>query len=131
MPAELASRVGTFLTLTRTGEMQLDDDYYSETPLRITMVEEQPQTGDETADEMGDETGEKDISIDEDSSTDDDSDEPALTGGRMIFRIEETPVGTGSRTIGGKSSEVDPQHRGTWRQSVKPGPAGSAGGTAP
>ncbi len=45
MPAELASRVGTFLTLSRAGEMLLDSDFYSETPLRITMVEEEPETG--------------------------------------------------------------------------------------
>lgn len=44
LPDELRGRVGTFLTLSRTGEMVLDGDYYSETPLRA----DEP-AGDETA----------------------------------------------------------------------------------
>lgn len=104
MPTELASRVGTFLTLSRAGEMELDNDFYSETPLRITMVEEQPEPGDET----NDQTDDDDTSIDEENLADDDDTETTPTNGRMTFRIEETPTGSGSRTIGGKTTEIDP-----------------------
>lgn len=44
LPDELRSRVGAFLTLTKTGQMLLDTTYYSETPLTITAVE--PAAGD-------------------------------------------------------------------------------------
>ncbi len=110
MPAELASRVGTFLTLSHKGEMELDNDYYSETPLRITPVEESEdhaEAGDKsTGDDTPSETG--DLADDDGGHNGDDNCEPIPTGGRMTFRIEETPTGTGSRTVGGKVIEIDP-----------------------
>ncbi len=109
MPAELASRVGTFLTLSRTGKMELDGDYYSETPLQITMVEEDPNTGQE---HDGDETGDDTIGDASDESANSPGDDNGVitpTGGRMRFRIEDTPTGTGARTVGGKTAvEIDP-----------------------
>jgi ParB family chromosome partitioning protein len=54
LPPELAPRIGMFLTLSQTGEMELDDDYYSETPLRVTMVEpEESDTGGEGDAQIG------------------------------------------------------------------------------
>jgi ParB family chromosome partitioning protein len=60
MPPEVASRVGTFLTLSRDGQMVLDDRFYSETPLTITMVEPEPIEGGEITSEgsEGSEAGE-------------------------------------------------------------------------
>ncbi len=109
MPAELASRVGTFLTLSHKGEMALDNDYYSETPLRITMVEEDPESG-EDLDEGSTSNEEGTLTDDDDAAVGDDDGETTPTGGRMTFRIEETPTGSGSRTVGGKSLEIDPDN---------------------
>ena len=86
MPAELASRVGVFLTLSHTGEMVLDDVFYSETPITVTMVE---------PDAAQDDTGEH-----EGDSADDEAEGDAGETSRReqapTFRIEE---GTG-QTIG-------------------------------
>ncbi len=46
MPPELASRVGAFLTLTQKGTMLLNESYYSETPITVTVVEPDPVEGD-------------------------------------------------------------------------------------
>ncbi|EJU09328.1 ParB family protein, partial [Sphingomonas sp. LH128] len=51
LPPELAPRVGLFLTLSQDGSMELDDTYFSETPLSVTMVE--PDEDDEDAPETG------------------------------------------------------------------------------
>ena len=53
LPPELASRVGTFITLSRDGQMVIDDTFYSETPLTITMIEPQPVDVDGVGGELG------------------------------------------------------------------------------
>ncbi|MDJ0275953.1 ParB N-terminal domain-containing protein [Sphingomonas sp. 2R-10] len=45
MPPELASRVGAFLTLAQNGTMLLNESYYSETPITVTVVEPEPVDG--------------------------------------------------------------------------------------
>ncbi len=57
LPPELASRVGTFITLSRDGHMVIDDTFYSETPLTITMIEPQPVD----VDGVGGESGEGEV----------------------------------------------------------------------
>lgn len=47
MPDELKPHIGQFLKLTRKGEMVLDNDYYSETPIRVHDV---PAVGDDSDD---------------------------------------------------------------------------------
>lgn len=42
LPDELKPRVGRILSLTQTGEMRLEPEYYSETPLRVTPIVEEP-----------------------------------------------------------------------------------------
>ena len=109
MPAELAPRVGTFLLLSHTGQMKLDDDYYSETPLRITMVPEEPAGADETPDDTTGDEQTKTVNGDTEDDSDGDSEGIAPAGDHMTFRIEDAPTG-GVRTIGGKSVEVDPDN---------------------
>ncbi len=45
LPDELKPRVGRILSLTQTGEMRLEPEYYSETPLRVTPIVEEPVRG--------------------------------------------------------------------------------------
>jgi len=64
LPPELAPRVGLFLTLSQDGSMELDDTYFSETPLTVTMItditvepnedgEDGVETGDDSTDGEG------------------------------------------------------------------------------
>jgi ParB family chromosome partitioning protein len=53
MPPELASRVGAFLTLAQNGTMILNESYYSETPITVTIVEPDPVDGDDAGDIEG------------------------------------------------------------------------------
>jgi ParB family chromosome partitioning protein len=93
LPPELAPRIGAFLTLTQAGAMVLEETYYSETPIRVTMVEPEPADG---ADE---ESGADEADGDEDAG---EREEAAPT-----FRIEEGPVTTGT---GGTATAVDPDN---------------------
>lgn len=95
LPPELAPRVGLFLTLSQTGEMELDDTYYSETPLRVTMVEPEEANFDTVAGEVGegDEAGDA-------ADVDADGAQPCAP----TFLIEEGEVVTGS----GKPAKIDP-----------------------
>ncbi|WP_242121368.1 ParB/RepB/Spo0J family partition protein [Sphingomonas lacusdianchii] len=88
LPPELAPRVGVFLTLSHDGAMVIDDTYYSETPLRVTMVE--PEEGGE-GEADGDETG-------------DDADTERQGSSGSTFRIEEGNGGS----VSGKSADTDP-----------------------
>ena len=45
LPDELKPRVGRILSLKQTGEMLLEAEYYSETPLRVTPIVEAPERG--------------------------------------------------------------------------------------
>lgn len=95
MPPELASRVGAFLTLAQNGTMILNESYYSETPITVTVVEPDPVDGDaESA--QGDNEGEPEG--DSEAASD-----------RVIkaptFRIEE---GSTTTATGGTQKEVDP-----------------------
>ena len=85
LPPELAPRVGLFLTLSQDGSMKLDDTYYSETPLSVTMVE---------PDEDGEDA----------SDTGEDSIEGEAAPRAPTFRIEERETGT----ITGTTKEVSP-----------------------
>lgn len=99
MPAELAPRVGTFLTLSHAGEMVLDDTFYSETPLTITMVEPDVTDG---------ATGAPEGEIDDDASDEAGEDGQVTTRGVQTptFRIEE---GTGRSSVrGGTTGIVEP-----------------------
>lgn len=87
MPPEVASRVGAFLTLSRDGQMVLDDSFYSETPLTITMVEPEPVEGGD-----GDRDGERREGAE------------AAPAASPTFHIEEG----GAPTRGGTSAPVDP-----------------------
>lgn len=79
LPDELRSRVGTFLTLTQTGQMVLDTTYYSETPLTITAVDPAAGDGGCEADSNHDDPDANDVGGAGDA--------PAST-----WRIEERPV---------------------------------------
>ncbi len=85
LPPEVAARVGTFLTLSRDGQMVLDDSFYSETPLTITVVE--PEAVDRG--EADGEAGEGEVAAPVASPT---------------FHIEEGSA----PTRGGTSASVDP-----------------------
>jgi ParB family chromosome partitioning protein len=89
LPDELAPRVGTFLTLSQSGEMTLDGTYYSETPLRVTRVEpdEREDSGTEASEGGG---------------IDDNGDD--TTANQPRFLIEEGST----TTTTGKAAEVDP-----------------------
>ena len=94
LPPELAPRIGAFLTLSQSGAMILDETYFSETPIRVTMIEPAPAEGDE--DDAA--TGEGDIDA---GDTQVERGETAPT-----FRIEEGPV----TTTGGTAPTVDPDN---------------------
>lgn len=88
LPPELAPRVGVFLILTQSGQMVLDDSYYSETPLTVSVVE--PAEPSEAEDgETGD-------------LNDDDADRSEGLG--ITFRIEEGSTSGAT----GKPAAVDP-----------------------
>lgn len=89
LPPELAPRVGLFLTLSQDGSMELDDTYYSETPLSVTMVE--PDEDDEDAAETGED------GIEGESAGDAAPRVPT-------FRIEEGETAT----VTGNTKEVSP-----------------------
>lgn len=89
LPPELAPRVGLFLTLSQDGSMELDDTYYSETPLSVTMVE--PGEDDEDAAEAGKDGIEGETAVDA---------APRVP----TFRIEEGETGT----VTGGTKEVSP-----------------------
>lgn len=98
LPPELAPRVGLFLTLENDGTMELDDTYYSETPLRVTLVDDdEAETGDKSC-EAGD--GDDAPEIDGDG---------AIIARTPTFRIEEGPARGGPIAEGrSKADEVDP-----------------------
>ena len=89
LPPELAPRVGLFLTLSQDGSMELDDTYYSETPLSVTMVE--PDEDNEATAETGEEGIEGETAGD-------------ATPRVPTFRIEEGETGT----VTGNPKEVSP-----------------------
>ncbi|AOW24638.1 chromosome partitioning protein ParB [Sphingomonas melonis TY] len=97
MPPELASRVGAFLTLAQNGTMLLNESYYSETPITVTIVEPDPVDGD------------GDANIEGGQSDDEGEDGAEAASDRVVkaptFRIEEgtTPTSTGSTP-----KEIDP-----------------------
>ncbi|MDX3911048.1 MAG: ParB/RepB/Spo0J family partition protein [Sphingobium sp.] len=100
LPPELTPRVGLFLTLENDGTMELDDTYYSETSLRVTLVDDE--------DEAGDEPGEGGDAGDGDDAPYIDGD-GAIVARTPTFRIEEGPVRGGPLAEGrGKADEVDP-----------------------
>ncbi|MPS71392.1 MULTISPECIES: ParB/RepB/Spo0J family partition protein [unclassified Novosphingobium] len=106
LPPEIAPRVGLFLTLSREGAMELDETYYSETPLRVTMVDPEEVEGDE-AGELGpdDDAGAQDGDApDEQTGGEADGENTARAPRAPTFRIEEGAATTAS----GKSAEVDP-----------------------
>ena len=94
LPPELAPRVGAFLTLSQSGTMVLDETYYSETPIRVTVVEPDPVDGDA-----------------EGGQADDQSDDGNETADRVTqvptFRIEE---GATAPTTGNTDKVVDPDN---------------------
>ena len=89
MPPELASRVGAFLTLTQNGTMLLNESYYSETPITVTVVEPDP-----VEDGQGDDEGEDDAEA---------ASDPVIKA--PTFRIEE---GATTTSTGSTQKEVDP-----------------------
>ena len=93
MPPELASRVGAFLTLAQNGTMLLNESYYSETPITVTVVEPDPVDGDAEGGHADDE-GE----IDAEAVS-----EPVIKA--PTFRIEE---GTTTTSTGSTPKEIDP-----------------------
>jgi ParB family chromosome partitioning protein len=94
LPPELAPRVGAFLTLSQSGSMVLDETYYSETPIRVTVVEPEPVDGDVEGEQVSDDTDDGDAASD-----------------RVIqaptFRIEE---GATTATTGNTDKVVDPDN---------------------
>lgn len=84
LPDELRGRLGTFLTLSQTGKMVLDDAYYSETPLRVHAVPVENGNDEQAGD-------------DDDAATTDGGETSSPT-----WRIEEGPVS------GDKAAAVDP-----------------------
>jgi ParB family chromosome partitioning protein len=100
VPPELAPRVGLFLTLESDGTMELDDTYYSETPLRVTMVDEEDGGDAAEAGESGEQDGEYE--------GDDTEDDGTIVARTPTFRIEEGPAIGGTHRGDGKADEVDP-----------------------
>ncbi|TCM01730.1 ParB/RepB/Spo0J family partition protein [Sphingomonas sp. PP-CC-3G-468] len=96
LPAELVSRVGAFLTLSQTGTMVLDETYYSETPIRVTVVEPEPVEGDNG------ETNETD-----DGVADGEGEGSERVQAEPTFRIEE---GAATPVTAGSPKEVDPDN---------------------
>jgi ParB family chromosome partitioning protein len=94
LPPELAPRVGAFLTLSQSGTMVLDETYYSETPIRVTVVEPEPVDGDV-------EGGQGDDNGDDGDDGDATSDRPTQA---PTFRIEE---GATTPTTGNTDKVVD------------------------
>jgi ParB family chromosome partitioning protein len=94
LPPELAPRVGTFLTLSQSGTMVLEKTYYSETPIRVTVVEPDPVADNIEGDNTDDHVDEGDAK--EDRVT------PAPT-----FRIEED---TATPTTRNADKIVDPEN---------------------
>lgn len=90
LPPELAPRIGTFLTLSQSGTMILDETYYSETPLRVTMVDAEPDGAE------GDNGNPSD-------GVDGDREDGERSDTVPTFRIEEGPV----TTTGGTTAVVD------------------------
>jgi ParB family chromosome partitioning protein len=93
MPPELASRVGAFLTLAQNGTMLLNESYYSETPITVTVVEPEPVDGDAEGGQ-GDDEGEDDTEA---------ASDPVIKA--PTFRIEE---GTTTTSTGSTPKEIDP-----------------------
>ena len=97
MPPELASRVGAFLTLAQNGTMILNESYYSETPITVTIVEPDPVDGD------------GDANIEGGQSDDEGEDGAEAASDRVVkaptFRIEE---GTTTTSTGSTPKEIDP-----------------------
>ena len=93
MPPELASRVGAFLTLAQNGTMLLNESYYSETPITVTVVEPDPVDGDAEGGQ-GDDEGEDDAEA---------ASDPVIKA--PTFRIEE---GTTTTSTGSTPKEIDP-----------------------
>lgn len=93
MPPELASRVGAFLTLAQNGTMLLNETYYSETPITVTVVEPEPVDGDAEGGQ-GDDEGEDDAEA---------ASDPVIKA--PTFRIEE---GTTTTSSGSTPKEIDP-----------------------
>ena len=92
MPEGLAPRIGTFLTLSQSGTMVLDDSWYSETPITVTLVEPDPVEGEDGEDAIDD---------------GDDSNETGERGGSApTFRIEEGTASSLGR--GGSTTPVEP-----------------------
>ena len=93
MPPELASRVGAFLTLAQNGTMILNESYYSETPITVTVVEPDAVDG----------------AVEGGQSDDEDEDDADTASDRVIkaptFRIEE---GATTTSTGSTQKEVDP-----------------------
>jgi len=93
MPPELASRVGAFLTLAQNGTMILNESYYSETPITVTVVEPNPV----------------DSTVEGGQSDDEDEDDAGTASDRVIkaptFRIEE---GATTTSTGSTQKEIDP-----------------------
>ncbi|MET0375699.1 MAG: ParB N-terminal domain-containing protein, partial [Rhizorhabdus sp.] len=95
MPPELASRVGAFLTLAQNGTMLLNESYYSETPITVTVVEPDPVDGDGDAEGgQGDDEGEDDAEA---------ASDPIIKA--PTFRIEE---GTTTTSTGSTQKDIDP-----------------------
>ncbi len=96
LPAELVSRVGAFLTLSQSGTMVLDETYYSETPIRVTVVEPEPVEGDNGKTEETD-----------DGLVDGEGSGSERVRAEPTFRIEE---GAATPVTAGSPKEVDPDN---------------------
>ena len=94
LPPELAPRVGAFLTLSQSGTMVLDETYYSETPIRVTVVEPEPVDRDVEGGQANDESDDGDAASDRVTQV-------------PTFRIEE---GATTPTTGNTDKVVDPDN---------------------
>jgi len=92
LPPELAPRVGAFLKLSQEGTMVLDTTYYSETPIRVTVIEPAPIADDVDGAETDERAHESEVQEDQVPQT-------------PTFRIEE---GEATRTTGNADKIVDP-----------------------
>lgn len=95
LPDELKPKVGRILALKQNGEMELQADYYSETPLRVTPIVEPPVRGGDEASEASDENPDADGGVE---------------GGEAEGRITGWQIEEGSTTTrgGGASEPVKP-----------------------
>jgi ParB family chromosome partitioning protein len=98
LPPELAPRVGAFLTLAQNGTMVLHETYYSQKPIRVTVIEPAPADGDAAGGKTG-EAGDLDG-----SDQGDDAGKPTTTA--PTFRIEEE-LTTGAAGSAGKPVDPD------------------------